>query len=164
MSLRTRLILLCFSLVFINACSGDSSTPQPHLTFVPLPTPYVEGNCDAIGDFEGWLQPLEFRQRDFTDFIDQAAEKERAQLQSELVRLGSIALVVAETPTLACGEAAHQAIVQAMQNTLNNFQAYVNEDRDDLTTVIEESQRGFDQAALEMMTLKDELERRLRGG
>ncbi len=136
-------------LVFIlTGCGGvaerDDVTGILELT--PLPTSVANGDCTNPSELENWIQTLVFNQSEFTTSLQNATELSRTQLFRLVQNLNRVALTVANTPILSCGEQAYQLTISAMQTTLNDLRAYVNAERHDLDAIIANAQTQFVEA------------------
>jgi hypothetical protein len=135
-------------ILMLMGCGGldNGSQPPSLLVLTPLPTSTVQGDCDEVATLENWIQTLVFNQVEFDNFLATASGKSRAALYTLVKDLNTVALTVADTPILSCGEEAYSLTIAAMQQTLTAMQAYVNAERQDLEVIILGSQRNFELA------------------
>lgn len=150
-------------LIFMLIGCGGVSKPEDVtgiLELTPLPTSVNQGECTNPSELENWIQTLVFNQAEFTGFLQNAHGQSRAQLFRVVQNLNTVAITVASTPILSCGEVAYQLTVSAMQTTLNDLRAYINAERHDLDAIIAHAQTQFVEAQLQhelLITLLEEL-------
>lgn len=143
---------LVFALI---GCGGVSEQDDVSgvLEITLLPTSLIDGDCTNPSELENWIQTLVFNQAEFTNFLQNARGQSRAQLYRLIQDLNMVALTVASTPILPCGETAYQLTISAMQNTLDTMGAYVNAERQDLDTIITSAQAQFAASQIEQELL-----------
>lgn len=134
----------------LTGCGGvsDNQVLTSLLVLTPLPTSYLEGDCENPSVLENWLQTLVFNQGEFTTFLESARSQSRPQLFARLQELNAVALVVANTPILSCGIEAYDLTITAMTTALAEMTAYVNAERQDLDIILRDAQTRFVQAQM----------------
>lgn len=153
-------IMVIILLHLLGACSGVGQvvTPPSPLTFVPPPALRTEGDCTLTSTLETWLQSVTLRQREFARYIDEADSKSREVLYADVERMGQIISAISSIPAPSCAEFAQQTVIQAMVATATEFQAYVNRDREDLSSIIADAQREIANANVALQGLTTQLE------
>lgn len=148
-----KLQVLCwvlFGLIFITlaGCGGiqENENLTSLLVLTPVPTNFVQGDCEDPAVLENWIQTLVFNQSEFDNFLNNATGKSRTELYRMVQDLNNAALTIASVPILSCGEEAYNLTIVAMEQTLNAMQAYVNAERQDLEVIILSSKRNFETA------------------
>ncbi|MDZ4670538.1 MAG: hypothetical protein SH821_06685 [Phototrophicales bacterium] len=141
-------LLYGLMILVLTGCGGLENGAQPPslLALPPLPTSTIQDDCEEVAILENWIQTLVFNQVEFDNFLATASGKSRAALFTLVQNLNAVALTVANTPILSCGEEAYTLTIVAMQQTITSMQAYVNAERQDLEVIILSSQRNFELA------------------
>lgn len=145
-----RWFIIVWIMFILTGCGGiaDNQNLTSFLVLTPLPTSYVEGDCENPSVLENWLQTLVFNQGEFTTFLEGARGQSRPQLFARLQELNTVALVVANTPILSCGAEAYDLTMTAMTTALADMTAYVNAERQDLDIILRDAQTRFVQAQM----------------
>lgn len=165
MAIRFRKIMVIILLQLLAACGGVGQvvTEPPPLTFTPPPTPFVQGDCTLTTELESWLQTVTLRQREFARLVEDADSKSREALYADVERMGQILNSVSALPAPICAEQSQRAVIDAMILTADGFQAYVNQEREDLTTLVAEARRNFEGAVIALDNLAAQLEQQYAG-
>ena len=130
------------------------------LELTPLSTNSINGDCTNPSELENWIQTLVFNQAEFTTSLQNANGLSRTQLFRLAQELNKVAITVASTPVLSCGEQAYQLTISAMQTALDDIRAYINAERQDLDVIIANAQTQFVEAQVQhdlLIVLLEEL-------
>lgn len=163
----SRFISLCILFVSSNlaGCTGSTvDSTLPPLTFEPISTVVITGDCTLTPDLEAWLQAAEFRVEAFTDFVQTSENKKPNELRAGVLQLEGILQSVGNTAVVDCAVDLNEQLRQVMTDTLQKFQGYVNLERDDLAIIRTESSAEFEPIQNGLAELKEVLDSRLRGG
>lgn len=117
--------LLC--LLVLSACRVEDrpAIERPPLTIEAPATPVLAGMCEDIAAFEAWLQVATFQQRDFVALLLGLSERTRDEVYSDTLRMITLRDRVSEAPVPDCAVETHNAIVAAMDVTVNDLQTYL---------------------------------------
>ncbi|MEQ8673265.1 MAG: hypothetical protein RLP44_02335 [Aggregatilineales bacterium] len=150
-------------LVFIVSACAVTEKPAldlPPLTLLPPPTPVFEGMCDDNPRIlEGWLQTVDFQERDFVALMNGTVSRSSEELYFDVEQMARLRDRVASAIVPDCAEEAHLLLLEIMGDVLVVYQSAVNGEEINITTVIDENLPRFQSYEL----LQDELLQRLNG-
>jgi len=153
-------ILFGLLLISIVGCGGIQENENLTSLFVltPIPTNFVQGDCEDPAILENWIQTLVFNQAEFDNFLNNATGKSRTELYRMTQDLNDAALTVATIPILSCGEEAYNLTIVAMEQTLSAMENYINAERQDLEVILLSSKRNFETATQAQLLIIEQLE------
>ncbi len=144
--------------ILVICCAGcagvqEPVTPQPPITFEPLPTAQTVGDCDSPDVLEGWLQTFALRYQEFNDLLQDTPQQPERLLYDNILQMRRAVTVIASRPVPTCAVDARRLMLSAMQITIGELQQYVNEEQGDLDSIITNAEISFAPA----LALRDEL-------
>jgi hypothetical protein len=151
-------------LVFVLALAACRSQPVEPLLINPPPEPIVEGTCDEVTTLERWLQIVVFQVPEFTDLLNRANNMERRGLREQVIILDDIRQYLVGFPAPDCAADTQAALYVAMTGTVEELTAYINQERDDIQTIVIDNQIRFRTVQDGLDALIERMEADLRGG
>lgn len=147
-------------MVLLAACAGigDTQTAIPMLTLSPPSTAVTGGTCETTRTLEAWLQAAQFRLEEVERITDEAVERSRDELYADVERLAELRTTLAQQPAPDCTVNAQTLLLDAMDALIEDLQAYVNRDRDDLDSLLVTGRRRFSAAQTAFGALVERLE------
>lgn len=150
-----RIILLMLPVMLAACALGDVSnpTPAPPLTLMPPPELRFEGDCNYTPSLEMWLQITTRLANDYLQLIKEAAVKNKAEMREAVLTLASLRDTTNQAVTPECAVDAQIILSDAMNTGVTTLQAYINGDRADLGSVVNDVTAQLEQA----ITIQNEL-------
>ncbi len=139
-----KLIWISLIVGMIAGCGGvGGAAPVEPLTLTPPGELRQDGTCDDTILLEDWLQSAEFYQLAYIELLQTAPGQSRQDLYIEVNRLNEELVNYAALPAPDCVVDVQRQLLEVMQATLVNLQAYVNGEQNDLQSIINQAQVSF---------------------
>lgn len=162
-----RKLYVILLLLSLSACAlGEASPPtqSPPITLGAPPPLALTGDCATTSGLDGWLQSTEFYIAEFTKEVNGAANQPQGALFEPVVRMARLRDAASELTTPDCAVSTHLLLVETMNMVVENFQAYANQERDNLGNTVADAISRIDRVVAGHNELKARLEAQYRGG
>jgi len=124
---RTAIIGMISLSLAACAVNDVNTSPPPPLTLQPAATIINSGNCVVTGELERWLQITVQAQTQFKAKTEEASVKNRRDIYNDVLELANLRDVVLKTPTPDCGQEVQALLTGTMQQIIEIFQVYYND-------------------------------------
>ncbi len=154
--------LLALSLAACAITEAPAGTPPPPVTLAPVPEMVLQGDCSVTPGLDSWLQATELYVVEFQALVNAAPNKQRGELYEDVLRMARIRDVTSQTAAPECVVPVHFMLMDTLNNTVDQFQAYVNGDVSDLGDTIPTTLSQIDRIIAGHNELKARLEAQYR--
>lgn len=106
---------------------GQPPTLPPPITIAPPPTAVFEGTCAQTPALDAWLQSTAtFLLPEFMTTLSAAANKSRAEVYEDVLRLARLRDAASGRPTPDCATELQLMLMDVMNTAVDRLQAYAN--------------------------------------
>ena len=149
-------------LLILTACAlgnaPSSATTIPPVTLAVPPTMVFAGDCEGTEELNNWLQSTDFLVSEFLTTLNGMMSLNREDMRAQVLHLGKVREEANKVVTPDCAQAIQLLMVEAMDTAVTNFQAYANNDLQDLGNIVAEVIGQVDRVIAAQNDLKTRLE------